>query len=330
MSSDVVVIIVSYKCATLTIESIRSLAMERSVSNLSLRAIVIDNASGDASAIEDAVACSGWSDWVAVHRAPLNGGFAYANNLGMQLAYAEGSPTYFYLLNPDAQVRPGAVMALMRFLDSHPEIGIAGSSFENADGSDWPLAFRFPSLMSEFLQIDWTLLNRIFDRYVVARHMTGGPQPTDWICGASMLIRASILEAIGGMDENYFLYFEETDFCLRAKRAGFPTWYVPQSRVMHIRGQSTSVTDTAEGVKRLPSYWFESRRRFFALNYGIPHAIAIDVVAIISNAIGLVKRFALRRHHRIVPYYIRDLMRHSVLSPRNRFIPMPRNFRPPR
>jgi GT2 family glycosyltransferase len=330
MKSDVVVIIVSYKCAALTIESIRSVAVERAISGLSLRAIIVDNASGDAPAIGAAIEANDWSGWATVHRAPRNGGFAYGNNLGMKLAYAESTPAYLYLLNPDAQVRPGAIAALKRFLDSRPDVGIAGSSFENADGSAWPMAFRFPTLMSELLSgIDLTFLNRLFERWVVPRIMSRVAQPTDWICGASMLIRASLIAAIGGMDENYFLYFEETDFCLRARRAGFPTWYVPESRVMHIMGQSTSVTDTTAGLKRLPSYWFESRRRYFAVDHGVARAMAIDLTAIIANSLGSLKRLALGRRHRIVPHLIRDIIRHSVLFPQNRHFPALRSFRPP-
>jgi GT2 family glycosyltransferase len=192
------------------------------------------------------------------------------------------------------------------------------------------MAFHFPTLMSELLSgVDLTPLNRLFKRWVVAQHMTKTPQPIDWICGASMLIRASILGAIGGMDENYFLYYEETDFCLRAKRAGFPTWYVPESRVMHIMGQTTTVTDTTSGLKRLPVYWFESRRRYFAVNYGVIRAMAVDLVAIIANVLGLIKRLAFGRRHRVVPYYVRDLVRYSVLLPWNRSFPKLRNFRPP-
>jgi N-acetylglucosaminyl-diphospho-decaprenol L-rhamnosyltransferase len=328
MNSDIVAIIVSYNCAALTIESIRSLETERSASGLSLRVIVIDNASGDAPAIRDAVEASGWASWVSVHAAPVNGGFAYGNNLGMALASRDTPPSYFYLLNPDAQVRPGAIVALKHFLDARMDVGIAGSSFENADGSNWPIAFRFPSLMSELLGgVDWTPLNRLFDRWVVPRHMTKVSQPVDWICGASMLIRTSVLSVIGGMDENYFLYYEETDFCLRAKRAGFSTWYVPESRVMHIMGQSTNVTDMTDGVKRLPSYWFESRRRYFAVNFGISRAMAIDLIAIVANGIGFVKRLALGRHERIVPHFTRDLLSHSILFLRNRSFPMGRRVR---
>ena len=110
-----------------------------------------------------------------------------------------------------------------------------------------------------------------------------------------MMIRHDVLAAIGGLDENYFLYFEETDFCRRARRAGFSTWYVPESRVMHIGGQSTQITSSAAAPGRLPSYWFESRRRYFAVTFGIRRAMAIDMVAILAHSLGWLKRVALLR-----------------------------------
>jgi N-acetylglucosaminyl-diphospho-decaprenol L-rhamnosyltransferase len=319
---DIAVVIVSYKCAALTIDSLRSVAAERSAAGLTIRAVVVDNASGDAPFIAQAIESNGWSSWVTLVTAAMNGGFAYGNNLGIARAYQDQVPSYIYLLNPDAQVRAGAIGSLARFLESHPEVGIAGSSFENLDGSDWPIAFHFPSLMSEMLHgMELSPLMRLFRRWTVAQTMTKTPQPIDWICGASMLIRPAVLESIGGMDENYFLYFEETDFCYRAKKAGFATWYVPESRVMHIRGQSTTVTDETKGPQRLPSYWFESRRRYFAMTYGIGHAIGIDVVALLACSIGLLKRAAVGRARTATPHFIRDLIRHSGFWPRNRQFP---------
>jgi N-acetylglucosaminyl-diphospho-decaprenol L-rhamnosyltransferase len=319
---DIAVVIVTYKCASLTIDSLRSVAADRSAAGLTVRAIVVDNASGDAPSIAEAIESNGWSSWVTLVTAARNGGFAYGNNLGIARAYEARVPSYIYLLNPDAQVRPGAIGSLARFLESHPEVGIAGSSFENLDGSDWPIAFHFPSLMSEILQgMELSPLMRLFKRWTVAQTMTKAPQPIDWICGASMLIRPAILESIGGMDENYFLYFEETDFCYRAKKAGFATWYVPESRVMHIRGQSTTVTDETKGPRRLPSYWFESRRRYFAMTYGIPQAITIDIVTFLACSIGLAKHTVRGRMHTATPYFIRDLIRHSVVWRRNRQFP---------
>jgi GT2 family glycosyltransferase len=319
---DIAVVIVTYRCAALTIESLRSVALERSVPGFHIRAVVVDNASGDAPSIAEAIELNGWRSWVTLVTAPRNGGFAYGNNLGIARAYEDRAPSYIYLLNPDAQVRPGAIGTLARFLESHPKVGIAGSSFENLDGSDWPIAFHFPTLMSEMLQgMDLGPLMRLFKRSMVAQQMTKTPQPIDWICGASMLIRPAVLESIGGMDENYFLYFEETDFCYRAKKAGFATWYVPASRVMHIMGQSTTVTDLSSGPKRLPSYWFESRRRYFAMTYGIGRAIGIDITAFFANSIGFVKRVVLGRMHTATPHFVRDLIRHSVIRRRNRSLP---------
>ena len=319
---DIAVIIVSYRCARYTIESLRSLQTELSDSEVSIRAIVVDNASGDAPAIAQAILDNNWSAWVSLIVAPRNGGFGFGNNLGIDRAYAAGSPAYFYLLNPDAQIRPGAIDALVRFMERHPEVGIAGSSFENPDGSDWPIAFRFPTLLSEIdtgLQIG--VVTRVLSRWVVARHMSKTPKMVDWVSGASMMLRPQLLSAVGGFDENYFLYFEETDLSRRARVMGFETWYVPQSRVMHIAGQSTQVTNPILGRKRLPSYWYESRRRYFVAAFGLRHAMAIDAVALLAHAIGWLKLIMMGQQHRVTPHFIRDLARHSVLRRRNREFP---------
>jgi GT2 family glycosyltransferase len=323
---DIAVIIVTYRTAQLTVAALRSLAGEHATSELQIRAIVVDNASGDFAAIAAAVDTHGWSSWVTPVCAPRNGGFAYGNNFGIQHAYAAAIPDYVYLLNPDAEVRPGALIALAGFLESHPDVGIAGSSFENPDGSEWPIAFRFPTLLSELCQgLELGLVTRLLQHWVVPRNMPAETQPVDWICGASMMIRPAVFTAIGGLDENYFLYFEETDFCLRAKRAGFSTWYVPASRVMHIMGQSTKVTERVLEPKRLPAYWFESRRRYFAVTFGIRHAMTIDIVALVANCLGFLKRLAMRRRHS-VQYFIRDLARHSVLWAGNRTVPAARSL----
>lgn len=320
LTLDVAVVIVTYKSAQLTIQSLRSLESERASSSLNIRAIVVDNASGDLPAIQQALGPNGWSSWVTLVLAPTNGGFAYGNNLGVQHAYAAAIPDYIYLLNPDAEVRPGAISSLVRFLEARADVGIAGSSFEYLDGRDWPIAFRFPTIWSELnegLQIG--LIARLLEKRVVARRMTRITQPTDWICGASMMIRPAVFAAIGGFDENYFLYFEETDFCNRALKAGFSTWYVPESRVMHIMGQSTRITDETLELQRRPAYWFESRRRYFAVTFGVGHAMLIDIAAFFAGSLGLLKRIVQRRPG--VPYYLRDLFKHTILWPRNRQFP---------
>jgi N-acetylglucosaminyl-diphospho-decaprenol L-rhamnosyltransferase len=317
---DVAVIIVTYRCARLTIASLRALQNERSNPELSIRAVVVDNASDDLAEISRAVDDNQWSSWVTLVAAPKNGGFAYGNNLGIERAYAAGTPSYVYLLNPDTEVRAGAVAALVRFLEAHPEAGIAGSSFETGEGEEWKIAFRFPTLLGELEQgLELGVATRLLDRWAVVRRLGRSYEAVDWVSGSSMMIRPQVFAAVGGLDENYFLFFEETDLCRRARRAGFTTWYVPDSRVMHIGGASTSVSSRAR--TRLPAYWFQSRRRYFAVAHGLPYAMLTDLVAVGARLLGASKRLMPGHQHAGTPSFIRDLLYHSVLWSRNRDIP---------
>jgi N-acetylglucosaminyl-diphospho-decaprenol L-rhamnosyltransferase len=314
---DVAIAIVTYRSADLTIDCLSSIEAERATPGIHIRVIVVDNASGDAELIARAIDKHDWWSWVTLVTAPKNGGFAYGNNLAIQYAMSGGQPQYVHLLNPDTVVRKGAIGELVGFLEAHPDVGIAGSSFENLDGSPWPIAFRFPSLLSEFESgLQFGLATYVLQRWVVPQTMTQVPQPIDWIPGASMMIRRNVFDRIGGFDETYFLYFEETDLCLRAKRAGFSTWYVPASRVMHILGQSTNVSNPKQVPQRLPTYVFESRRRYFVANHGANYAMIADIVALLAHGLGSFKRMALGRRH--IPYFLPDLLRHSVLWPGNR------------
>ena len=252
------------------------------------------------------------------HRAPRNGGFGYGNNLGIEQAYATGAPSYFYLLNPDAQVRSGAVAVLARFMEQHPEVGIAGSGFENPDGSEWPIAFRFPTLLSELdAGLETGFVTRMLRRWVVAQRMSMTSQRVDWVSGASMMLRPQMLRAVGGFDENYFLYFEETIFPPRGERGLRNLVRARQPRDA-LRRAEHQFSDPTLGRNRLPAYWYQSRRRYFATAFGVRHAIVIDGVALAAHTIGWLKLLLTGQRDRAVPYFIRDLARYSVLRPRNR------------
>ncbi len=218
---------------------------------------------------------------------------------------------------------------MVEFLETHPHAGIAGSGIELADGTDWPIAFNFPSLLGELVGgLSVGFISRMLRRWEVPRRMPKIAQPVDWICGASMMVRATVFETIGALDENYFLYFEEADLCLRAKQAGIETWYVPASRIMHIMGQSTQLTELAERPRRLPAYWFESRRRYFVVALGVHRAILVDIVALAAHAAGWVKRLLTGRRQAAVPNFLRDLFKYSIIWRRNRQIPSIRTVRP--
>jgi GT2 family glycosyltransferase len=329
---EVLAVIVSYRSAKLAVDCLRSIAIERQNPEIAVRAVVVDNASGDAAEIRAAIEQENLGSWVTLIEADHNGGFAYGNNVGFRHAYESGQvPDYFHLLNPDTVVRPGGIAELVHFLEERRDVGIGGSSFELPDGSPWPIAFRFPTIWSEIDQaLAWGLVSKLLGRFAVARTMSNQAEPIDWIPGASMMIRRELLEKVGGLDERYFLYFEETDWCQVAKEAGFPCWYVPQSRVMHIVGQSTGVTSKSARPKRLPKYWYESRRRYFTANYGVPYAIATDLALLLAHGVGAVKRTLLRRGDQAIPNFVADFIASSVILPQNRSVPPAERYVPDR
>lgn len=301
------VIIVNYKTAELTLRCIASIERDADPKE-PVRVIVVENDSGDADALRAGIADHGWTDWVDLVVSDRNGGFAYGNNLGVRHAWSTGArPHFFWLLNPDTELRPGAIAPLVRFLDEHPRAGIVGSSLEFDDGEPWPYAFRFPSLWGELEEgLRLGLVSRLLDDRKVVRMMGDRPEQVDWLPGASMMIRAEVFESVGFMDDGYFLYYEETDFCLKAKRHGWQTWYVPASRVMHICGQSTGVTVVDQRPKRLPSYWFESRRRYYSKNHGPLYAVGADLVFMASRGAAEVRRQIERKASNDPPRLLAD------------------------
>jgi N-acetylglucosaminyl-diphospho-decaprenol L-rhamnosyltransferase len=310
------IVIVNYRTAELTINCLRSLVTEiQSVPGI--RVAVVDNDSGDGSVakIQQAIDTENWQNWAHFILSDYNGGFSFGNNLAIRpVLKSTNPPAYFLLLNPDTEVRPGAIKALIDFMEWHPEAGIAGSSFEEADGKPWSLALRFPTLLSELdsgLRIG--VVSKLLAKWVVAQPMNDEERQVDWLPGASMLVRRQVFESVGLMDEGYFLYYEETDYCLQAKRAGWPCWYVPQSRVMHIGGQSTGVDVANEQPKRLPQYCFDSRRRYFIKNYGLLYAAIADLLWIIGFTLWKIRLIVQRKPNNDPPYYLRDFWQNSVL-----------------
>jgi hypothetical protein len=279
-SMRLLVVIVNYRTADLTIDCLRSLRDE--VAGLpGTRVVVTDNASGDDSSlrIRAAIENNGWSDWVTSQPLETNGGFASGNNAAIGPALkAAAPPEYVLLLNPDTIVRGGAISALIDFMEAHPAVGIAGSRLEHPDGTPQPAAFRFPTIVSEFedgVRIGW--ISRLLANRRVAPPPPANQCRAEWVAGASMIIRKAVFDAIGLLDERYFMYYEEVDFCRRASDAGWPCWYVPESRVVHLVGQSSGVTDSKLSRKRRPAYWFESRRRYFLTHCGRARTFLADL-----------------------------------------------------
>jgi len=276
--------------------------------------IIVDNASGDGSyeMIAQEVASRGWTEGglVRVVPSPVNGGFGAGNNIGLKMGMSDGrTPDYFYILNSDAFPDAGCTGALMAHLEAHPKAGIACSHVRGEDNIVDTTAFRFPSITSEFVG---AARLRVFDR-LMPEGVIPLSQPTDacqvdWSAGASMMLRSAMLDEIGRFDETFFLYFEETDLCLRAARAGWSCWYVPDSRVMHIGSVSTGI----KTKRRMPSYWFDSRRHYFIKNHGRAYA-AVALAAHLKGGMFHRLRAAISGKSAQDPsWFLTDLLCHAL------------------
>jgi len=326
---EVLVVLVNYRCATLTLRALASLESELAAPGIKLSAVVVENASGEEEALREGIEAR-FSGFARLVVSDTNGGFGAGNNLGLRASHEAGArPRYVHFLNPDTEARPGAVTELVSFLEEHPDAGLAGGMYEDEDGTPWPMAFRFPTPFGELeAGSETSLVTRLLGGHAVARQMGDEPAQVDWLMGASIMARREVLETVGAFDEAYFLYYEETDLCFRAHAAGYSSWYVPTSRVMHVRGGSTGVTGRDSVERRLPRYVFDSRRRYYAKNHGRAYALAADVAYLAGNAFGSLKR-RIKRQPRI-PYLLVDFARASVIWPSNREVEAERIYRLPR
>ena len=316
------VVIVNYRTPQLTLDCLDSLEAE--VEALpGTRVVVVEGGSGDDSAqvIRAGIDARGFGDWVTLDAREENAGFAGGNNAALGPALKVEPPVpYLLLLNPDTVVRPGALSSLVDFMDAHPKAGLAGSRLEDPDGTPQRSAFRFPSVRSNFeTGIKFGPVSRLLHGSVVAPPVRDDPHRCGWVAGASLIVRREVFEKVGLLKDDYFMYFEEVDFCLAAHRAGFECWYVPDSRVVHLVGQASGIDERSDGkndvvkpAKRRPAYWFESRRRYFVTNHGRLHAALADAAFITGFGLWRLRRLLTRRPDIDPERLLGDAVRQSV------------------
>lgn len=195
--------------------------------------IVVDNASGDGSG----PAVAERFPQVRLIENEFNSGFSAANNQGVAIAQGR----YVLLLNPDTIVYPGAIAEMVRFMDRFPRAGMVTSKLLNPDGTLQHSAFKFPTLWMTFLDffpLNHRLLNsRLNGRYPASDYRR--PFEIDHPLGACMLVRREVLERVGSLSEEYFMYCEEIDWCMRIKKDHWRIYCVPTAEVVHLGGQST-------------------------------------------------------------------------------------------
>lgn len=301
------IVIVNYRTADLTIDAVRSVLPQLEPGD---RVYVVEGGSGDDSA---AKLTASLTDLPQVEFLPLaeNRGFAAGNNAAIRLALARPRPPdLVMLLNPDTIARPGSIGALRDFMAEHPRVGLAGSRQETPDGESLLAARRFHNLANEWdSAICFGPVSKWLRRWGIAEPERDEARAVDWVVGAALTIRREVLETVGLLDEGFFLYFEEVDYCLRAKRAGFDCWYVPQSRIIHLVGQSSGVTSARPG--RRPRYWFEARARYWLKNHGRCYKLACDLAWTMGRGLFHLRGWLGRKADPFPPHLWGDFVRYN-------------------
>ncbi len=286
-------IIVNYNAATLIIDNIGAILTEHAAFPGS-KIYIVDNASpgGDAQTLAAFVDKNRLNGVITLMPQTGNGGFAKGNNAALrEILPGPDAPDYIFLLNPDAFPRPGSLRTLIDFIDATPRAGLAGPRLEGADGAAQISAFRFFTALGEFVNMSQLgLLFKLFSNRIIAPPQKDTTFKTDWICGAAVLIRRELFDDIGLFDEEYFLYYEETDFMLNANRAGWETWYVHDASAVHLVGQSSGVIDGMTRERVSPPYWFHSRKQYFRKNHGPLYAAAADAGWVAGSLINAAKK----------------------------------------
>jgi N-acetylglucosaminyl-diphospho-decaprenol L-rhamnosyltransferase len=266
-----------------------------------MEVFVVDNDSHDSSA---RMVRETWPQ-VRLIANNANLGFAAANNQAFMLARGR----YIVLLNPDAYVGPTSIPNAVAFMDQHPGCGLCGGKIISPEGKLEPSARRFPSPLSKLLTLSG-LSGRFPSSPILNRHEFGGfahdrPLEVDWVPGTFTIIRKEMLDEIGEFDERFFIYYEETDLCLRAKKAGWNIYFIPDAEVMHIGGASSKTRKDKTfdaAASQVLSFRMRSEWLYYRKNHGI--------IALAGSAGVELGWYALR--------YLKNLLIHSPEASRKK------------
>jgi hypothetical protein len=257
--TDLSIVIVSWNGRELLLDCLASLAREvrarQGAERIETETLVVDQASSDGSA----AAVRAAFPWAEVIELPVNLGFAAGNNVGLRRAKGR----HLVLLNNDTVVLPDALERCLRYLDAHPEVGVVGPQLLDPDGSKQNSIHSTPNFVTEL--VPKPLLETIAPwRYPSKRFEHPGPIAVEAVLGACLMLRREVLEDVGPMPEEYFFFLEETDWCLRIRRAGWKVVHLPAARVIHVHGATTK--------KRVPAEtrieYHRSLYRFFRTHRG--------------------------------------------------------------
>lgn len=264
MKKKLAIIILNYKTPDLVVDCLNSLQNQIEPG---IDVVVVDNASNDGSVerIEQEISLNTWESWCRVLPSPINGGFAAGNNYALKSIDADA----YILLNSDTIVLPNAIKELLHAMELYPNAGLIGPGCVNQDGNKDLSTFHFIRPITEFIRSASTgPISRLLRRYDVPFLTTDSAVEPEWIGFACILIRHEVIEQVGMLDEGFFMYFEDVDYCQRVRKAGWTIVYWPKAKIIHLLGGSSKFTAKGTLQKRAPRFYYESRTRYFSKHYG--------------------------------------------------------------
>ena len=275
---DVSIIIVNYKTCELLCNCIQSIISETKI--YSYEVIVIDNASKDGSAN----IVKKKYPHIKLIENKTNKGFAYANNQGINITKGD----YILLLNPDTVIIQSAIDKMIHYIKSNTHINALGCKLLNADMSLQPSCYRFPRLLPLIANILhlWIILP-LRKTFLLSSLLNKGYEdihPVDCVRGACLLTYKGIFKEIGLLDESFFMYAEETDWCYRLKKSGYSLYYFPEAKIIHYQGQSSKINYTTNMIQRQ-----ESIKIYYIKHYGKTVANIYLLLMFINNLIKIVE-----------------------------------------
>lgn len=284
---DVSIIIINYCTADLLIEAIKSVV--ENTKGINYEIIVVDNNSPDNSIGKIEHQFEGFKN-IKYVKIDKNIGFGRANNAGYEVSYGRN----ILCLNPDTILINNAIKILSDYLDSHEKVGLCGGNLYHRDGNlCTSYNMTFPSIFAEFS----SLLG-----YLPEILMYGGNRKYNhsdrelkvgMITGADLMVKRAVIDEVGFFRPEFFMYFEDTDFCFRVARAHYLRINLPAAKIYHLEGKSTN------NYKKKAEMNFNGRKTFYSLNYSKSYTLFANILFVISSFLKYVMYSILRNNNRV-------------------------------
>ncbi len=271
---DLSISVVSYNTREILLDCLRSICSTSK--DLTYEIIVVDNGSADGSA----EAVRALFPEVLVIANEDNRGYAKAMNQALAVCVGR----FFLLLNSDTLIREHMLERMVAYLDKQADIGALGCAHLTAEGKRIRSCFRYPTLREHVTNA--SLLKRLGVTHYSRRTDEGSdfdrPRDVEWANGACLMVRTQVLDAIGGLDERFFMYFEDVDLCLRIRQRGHRISYLPEAEIMHLVGRSS-----AEAAEHLQSEWELSRIAFVEKHFPTGHRFLMKTWIMVGAVIRI-------------------------------------------